>query len=909
MSDFLELTDQLRASVEQLNQVLQGDENATVEINGVQKPSVEKKTKDTVNAQVQLVLDAAAEIDGVKYGSTAAGLSATSSGQFFSVVSPDDDKYLDLYKNEAGVAVLKKSYPSVYAISAQMTKEITGQLINGSLISALNGQQQTNENYKRTDFIKTNPLSTFFFEGYNALDTGLAFYDENYTFLSGISSAKNGLYIVPENAFYLRASTDVRVSTDLKIKITPTNIRNLELEGESVELSLKSLVLNEIDVFLSHPLFNGFIKVSDGGITPSDAYRVTPFIRVKNNTLIDYTGKTDGTVAGVAVYDGNKDLIATYVSTGSDVANLQITVNQSDAAYIRVCSSVNAVNGYKASVNSINIDSHTDKINEITNTIDLVNIDMAKLPLIDGYIRESDGVYVSATNYKSTPLIAVTNHTELIYTGLAISPTSGVTLYDKDLNVLSTQTFTNVVDERIEINSPNVAYVRACCALTSTNEFSFKTSKYNTKGGLTNIVDEGKTTGAYLHSDGTVEVGPQYSLIDFIPLPKVPTAVKYTGRIVNPVVGIAIYDEDFNLLENHITVSGNYADHTVSISNAGAKYIRACSSVNSPDPFKVELYVNDDESLELFSKDIVVRPVSATSFYVLQRVGGEYIEHVFQYVDRPEYTESGWYSSWVRHAGVDVAQGNFNFIHMVSRAGESGKYVGIAHGCEVFKWVHFFVDGKPFDPNTDKRVIEGDRFHFEFMADIYAADASLGGGEFTYAKEPLELSSIHYMRCEITKYGVRRYNKLIVKRDNTVFNQLMGAMQQTNQPPMNGILIYNADEPFRVHFPTSNDVAEPYTETDRIAASANAGIDMVKATGSYNGFDYTVETKMWNADNSKRKDVGLRSWTERISSNKMYFIPEIVEYTEGVIGRPATIFNTDDIIECHSETKYGVSKI
>ncbi|MGJ8486081.1 hypothetical protein ACSFVZ_18880 [Pseudoalteromonas sp. SYSU M81236] len=116
MADFLELTDNFEKSVSQLNEILQGDENTTVEINGVQKPSIEKKTKDTVDSKVQFVLDAAADIDAVKYASTAAGISATSSGQFFTVVSGNDASFLDLYENQGGSAVFKKSYPSQAAL-------------------------------------------------------------------------------------------------------------------------------------------------------------------------------------------------------------------------------------------------------------------------------------------------------------------------------------------------------------------------------------------------------------------------------------------------------------------------------------------------------------------------------------------------------------------------------------------------------------------------------------------------------------------------------------------------------------------------------------------------------------------------------------------------------------------------
>lgn len=119
MSDFLTLTSQLSTAVDQLNQVLQGDENATVMINGEEKPSVQKKTLDEVLARVQLVLDAAADIDAVKYANTAAGIANTTDGDYFSVFSNDPENYLDLYKNDNGTAIYQKSYPTTKAIKTK----------------------------------------------------------------------------------------------------------------------------------------------------------------------------------------------------------------------------------------------------------------------------------------------------------------------------------------------------------------------------------------------------------------------------------------------------------------------------------------------------------------------------------------------------------------------------------------------------------------------------------------------------------------------------------------------------------------------------------------------------------------------------------------------------------------------
>ena len=54
----------------------------------------------------------AASVNADIFESTSAGIAATTSGQYFSVVSPTANSYLDLYRNSSGVAVFQKSHPS-----------------------------------------------------------------------------------------------------------------------------------------------------------------------------------------------------------------------------------------------------------------------------------------------------------------------------------------------------------------------------------------------------------------------------------------------------------------------------------------------------------------------------------------------------------------------------------------------------------------------------------------------------------------------------------------------------------------------------------------------------------------------------------------------------------------------------
>lgn len=58
----------------------------------------------------------AAALSGNVYSDATTGMSATSDGDYFSVISTDDNAYLDLYLNDSGVAVYKKTYPNENAV-------------------------------------------------------------------------------------------------------------------------------------------------------------------------------------------------------------------------------------------------------------------------------------------------------------------------------------------------------------------------------------------------------------------------------------------------------------------------------------------------------------------------------------------------------------------------------------------------------------------------------------------------------------------------------------------------------------------------------------------------------------------------------------------------------------------------
>jgi len=75
-----------------------------------------KTESQAAQAAAEVARDAALSSGNV-YANTAAGIAATTTGQYFSVVDSSDINYLILYLNNAGTAVEQKRYPSVEAIA------------------------------------------------------------------------------------------------------------------------------------------------------------------------------------------------------------------------------------------------------------------------------------------------------------------------------------------------------------------------------------------------------------------------------------------------------------------------------------------------------------------------------------------------------------------------------------------------------------------------------------------------------------------------------------------------------------------------------------------------------------------------------------------------------------------------
>lgn len=283
MANYLTLVEQLSTAVDQLNEVLQGDENTTVTINGQQQPSVQKKTLDEVNAKIQLVLDAAADIDAVKYATTAAGIAATTDGQFFSVVSSDPDNYLDLYKNQAGVAAFEKSYPTTklvdYILSSSGKNKINiEKKRTGFRVSPASGGVVASTTGQITEFIPVNEGDTFTLHGVQTGRVVGYFTDKLDNAFVGLAAALQGIGNINTATGY-----SFQVPTGQNIKYAVVVITE---EGKSISTYDNTAQL-ETGIFVTS--YEGYFKAIPEDLLQTAKLTALITDRVPTDTILNFT--------------------------------------------------------------------------------------------------------------------------------------------------------------------------------------------------------------------------------------------------------------------------------------------------------------------------------------------------------------------------------------------------------------------------------------------------------------------------------------------------------------------------------------------------------------------------------------------------------------------------------------------
>lgn len=303
---------------------------------------------------------------------------------------------------------------------------------------------------------------------------------------------------------------------------------------------------------------------------------------------------------------------------------------------------------------------------------------------------------------------------------------------------------------------------------------------------------------------------------------------------------------------------------------------------------------------------VSITVVSVDSFFVTVYYdnGKIALHHWLKNNKAPQY-DTAWRATEIEVDGANIAQGQFNWIHMTAFPNE-GQHVGTGHGCETLLRAKFYIDGKEvvLADNIGK-TISGTIFHFDIATVMYAADSAETTANWNGANVvpqlPLIESTKHYMIGEIRKNGfTANYNKLVPLRNGTQFGRCYGAMQNAYRTHFDRLEIRNIEN-------TMNDIQTLTPIGDSTASLQGLSFDTAEgwrgelaqeAIAYSDRFNYVLKTRIFAKTEKQRLQTTIQV---EPTTSKCYFHPVITTSLASLRGLSADTFNKGDIIECYVE--------
>lgn len=207
----------------------------------------------------------AASLSANIYADTAAGLAATTDGDYFNVVSSANEAYLDLYKNNAGSAVFQKSYPSTLVTQSLVDNQnsimfqsyASDKFVNSGFINKTNGNFASSASWISTDLLPVIGESGYIVDAYTDGNAAHAWYDSDGVFIASFGDFQTveATYYAPSNARFFRLSSLVSLKPNPTAisESTLFDIQKLKqvIEQHNPSIDSKSVTYNAENVKLA----------------------------------------------------------------------------------------------------------------------------------------------------------------------------------------------------------------------------------------------------------------------------------------------------------------------------------------------------------------------------------------------------------------------------------------------------------------------------------------------------------------------------------------------------------------------------------------------------------------------------------------------------------------------------------
>ena len=258
-----------------------------------------------------------------------------------------------------------------------------------------------------------------------------------------------------------------------------------------------------------------------------------------------------------------------------------------------------------------------------------------------------------------------------------------------------------------------------------------------------------------------------------------------------------------------------------------------------------------------------------------------------------------WENDFIfKGSNESLAQGNANFIF--ERDGNPN-YEGSLHGNEVMKFCKFFADGIEIDPMTLTGTFIARIFRFMWKSDVYSANPD-GGNAYNGAYPDFDTSGNPIVDCEHwidgtinTDNEVKIDNRLMIRRNNFVFDSCFGAMLQCNYGDFANAAL---DDPNSSVIAVASDgTTTVVSGTDLYANRSQYANKMI-----YFGGGFSIVQNMDVVSTPATPNVRLQFYEDRL---KTYFRPVKCTYAK-VETYDADVFNNGDMIRVLNYRKIDI---
>jgi hypothetical protein len=348
----------LQVAISNLNMIMRGGESDSVVLDGVSVPSVRKSIADA-HGELSAMIDGQIPFEtlALAYGAGTPPVDADGFHKLIRVLNDSNTENNGIYYWSDGVFVKSPYNPSadsesLGAVARQAaqgtTRRMSWQFRNlfnkddlditeNAIVNKNDGTLFAVNNYKSTDYIPVDGGQTIIcthdlgFPGNS--NYGVAFYNGNYQYLSGLSGASGPVpagtaMATPSDAAFVRICRNQSGFDNIHLcygDVLPTEYRSFSLvDNNSLQIEIGSRFSAEMarrNLFRSASLRAGYVN-SSGAFVDSTAYTTTGLVRVDEGVsyLVRHILKNNGQT-GVAFYD----IDGTWISTSTGLTGNIIT--------------------------------------------------------------------------------------------------------------------------------------------------------------------------------------------------------------------------------------------------------------------------------------------------------------------------------------------------------------------------------------------------------------------------------------------------------------------------------------------------------------------------------------------------------------------------------------------------------